>query len=152
VLLLGSDLYLDRERRGINTIAALDGRVQIRQRRTAELLDRSVERIVRLTRPDQRILDLTHSPLIYVLARRRGPGFGDVVTPGVFDDPADEREFVDRLKQAPPALVLWPKHPFDGKRSRSLEAHAPLLSKWVADNYVRIGGPEFREIAMVPRR
>jgi hypothetical protein len=151
VLLSGSDLYLDVSRRGVHPVASLDSRVRIDHRDTAERLDRSVARIQRLTEPGETILDLTHSPMLYVLAGRRGPGHGDVVTPGVFADPADERAFVERLQQAPPALVLWPFSPFDRMRSRSLAVQAPLLSQWIAEHYVRIGGMGFREIAMKRR-
>jgi 4-amino-4-deoxy-L-arabinose transferase-like glycosyltransferase len=151
VLLQGSDLYLDPARRGIHPIRSLAGRVFTKDWSAAKLLDRSVKRIEQLTRPDQTVLDLTHSPLIYVLAKRRGPGFADVVTPGVFADPEDEREFVEHLKRNPPALVLWPKHSFDDMRSRSLEVQTPLLSKWVGENYVRVDGRGFREIALKRR-
>jgi hypothetical protein len=152
VVLQGSDLYITRADRGVFPLRSLDSQVRIRSSERATRIDRSVNRIARLTGPDQTVLDLTHAPLLHVLAGRRGPGYGDVVTPGVFADPADERAFVARLEQAPPELVLWPIQPFDGMPSRSLEAHAPLLTAWVRKNYVRIGGNGFREIAFVRRQ
>lgn len=151
IWLQGSDLYFAREDRGLHTIHSLGQRVGVLRAMDARQLDRSVVRIQQLTGPDDRVLDLTHSPLIYVLANRRGPGYGDVVTPGVFDDPQDLRDFVRRLQQSPPALVLWPKQPFDEMRSRSLEVQAPLLANWVFTHYERVGGDQTREILLKPR-
>jgi len=152
VVLQGSDLYLDPVERGVHSLHSLDGRVGIRSADRALRIDRSVQRIARLTQPHQTVLDLTHAPLLYVLAKRRGPGYGDVVTPGVFADPLDEREFVERLRRDPPELVLWPTHPFDDMPSRSLEAFAPRLTRFVRKNYRRVGGEGFLESALVRRR
>lgn len=151
IWLQGSDLYFTPENRGLHPVHSLGQRVSVLRASDARQLDRSVVRIQKLTAPDDRVLDLTHSPLIYVLANRRGPGYGDVVTPGIFDDPNDERAFVQRLQQSPPALVLWPKQPFDEMRSRSLEAHAPLLANWILTHYERVGGDRTREIMLKPR-
>jgi hypothetical protein len=73
------------------------------------------------------------------------------VTPGVFADPDAEREFIERLKQAPPALVLWPKRPFDDMFSRSVAAQAPLLTRWVWDNYKRVEQRGYREVILLRR-
>jgi hypothetical protein len=151
-VLQGSDLYIGVGDRGSFPLQSLDGEVRIRSADRAARIDRSVRRIARLTAPDETVLDLTHAPLLYVLADRRGPGYGDVVTPGVFADPEDERDFVERLERHPPALVLWPLEPFDRMPSRSLEVFAPLLSDWVRRHYEPVGGNGFREIALVPRR
>jgi hypothetical protein len=153
IVLQGSDLYLDVHERGVHPLRVLDETVLIRDYEEAERLDRSVVRIRSLSRPDQRVLDLTFSPMIYVLANRRGPGYADVVTPGVFADADHERAFVERLRRDPPALVLWPKKHFDELPSRALRTHAPHLSRWVIANYVRAGRSDrTREIIMVKRR
>lgn len=153
VVLQGSDLYLDVFERGVHPLRALDEKVLIRDYEKAEQLDRSVTRIRALSRPDERVLDLTYSPMIYVLANRRGPGYADVVTPGVFADADHERAFVERLEREPPALVLWPKQPFDGLASRALEVHASQLSSWIFANYESSGRSDrTREIIMVKRR
>jgi len=148
VYLQGSDRYFGRELRGRQPLRCLDGRVFVRSADDAQRLDRSVVRIATLAGPDERVLDLTHSPLIHVLSGRLGPGFGDVVTPGVFADPRELRDFVARLDAAPPALVLWPRRPFDDLPSRSLRAHAPLLADWVQRNYERVGGDRTREVLL----
>jgi hypothetical protein len=153
IVLQGSDLYLDVHERGVHPVRVLDETVLIRDYEEAKRLDRSVARIRSLSRPDQRVLDLTFSPMIYVLANRRGPGYADVVTPGVFADADHERAFVERLRAAPPALVLWPKKHFDELPSRALEIHAPHLSRWVFANYRRARRTDrTREIIMVKRR
>jgi len=152
VVLQGSDLYLDPFQRGVHRLRSLSGEVRIRSADRASEIDRSVARIARLTQPDETVLDLTHAPLIHVLAQRRGPGYGDVVTPGVFADPADEEAFVARLERDPPALVLWPTHAFDQMPSRSLEVYAPRVARFVRENYRPVRGRGFREIAFVPRR
>ena len=153
IVLQGSDLYLDVEERGIHPLRSLDETVSIREFNRGKRLDHSVVQIANLARPGERILDLTFSPLIYVLADRLGPGYADVVTPGVFADAEHERAFVERLKQDPPTLVLWPKKPFDGMETRALEIHAPQLSKWVHANYQRSDDSHrTREFIMVRRR
>lgn len=137
VFLQGSDLYLDREKRGIHPLQCLDGAVFVERERDAKQLDWKVKTIVESTRPGDTILDLTNAPLLHVLTDRNGPGYGDVVTPGVFANPDDERAFVERLEQAPPALVIWPSHPFDWMRSRSITVIAPRVSRWVMEHYER---------------
>ena len=135
--LQGSDLFLDRNLRGIHPLRTLGGEVAIRSQRKARRIDASVARIQRLTQPDDVVLDLSFAPLMHVLTERRGPGYSDVVTPGVFANPDDERGFVERLERNPPTLVLWPRVPFDGRRDRSLDAHAPTLAKWIRAHYRR---------------
>lgn len=146
--LQGSDLFLDRRVRGIHPLGSLAGHVSVPNARHARRIDASVERIRRLSQPDELILDLSHAPLMYVLTDRRGPGYGDVVTPGVFADPDDEQAFVERLERNPPVLVLWPRVPFDGLRERSLDAHAPRLAEWVRANYRPTMSGEYREILL----
>jgi len=146
--LQGSDRYLDRRLRGVHPLAALDGAVSVPSRREARRIDASVARIRRLSRPDDVILDLSHAPLMHVLTGRRGPGYADVVTPGVFADPEDERRFLERLDRDPPLLVLWPRRPFDGRADRSLDVHAPRLARWVREHYYRTPAGEFHEILL----
>lgn len=97
--------------------------------------DQVVQRIRSLTRPGETVLDLTSASLLYVASGRRGPGFHDIVMPASFLDEDEERSFVARLERSPPALVISSPEPFDGMASRAVEAHAPLLARWVAANY-----------------
>lgn len=135
VFLQGSDLYLSPSWRGTHPLASLSGEVSIRDPRKAQRIDRRVRELAVRVGPGERFLDLGHAPLLHVLSGRRGPGHADVVTPGVFADPEEERRFVERLESAPPVLVLWPDGPFDGLASRSLEVTAPRLSHWVKAHY-----------------
>jgi hypothetical protein len=151
IFLQGSDLYLDRERRGIHPLRCLDGEVFVDSARDAAKLDAKVETIVNSTAPGDTILDLSNAPMIHVLTGRDGPGYGDVVTPGVFADPVDEHAFVQRLERAPPALVLWPSHPFDRMPSRSMARTAPRLWRWVRTRYT-LPEPHRGDYIMFPRK
>jgi hypothetical protein len=55
--------------------------------------------------------------------------------PGTFRRPEEEQDFLERIKDEPPAVVVWPRQPFDRDESRGLEQTAPLLSGWISDHY-----------------
>jgi len=78
---------------------------------------------------------MTHAPLFYVLADRHSPGYFDLVMPGTFRHPDEEQGFLERIQNAPPAVVVWPRQPFDRDESRGLEQTAPVLSAWVSEQY-----------------
>jgi len=129
------DLFLTSRYRGEVPIASTGGAVRVTSRKTARRIDRVVEVIRRTTRVGDVILDLTGAPLFYPLTGRLGPGFLDVVSPGSFMSAAEERAFVERLADQPPAAVLWPRDDFDDMEQRSLSASAPLVSAWVRRKY-----------------
>lgn len=85
--------------------------------------------------PDDTILVMTHAPLFYVLTERHSPGYFDVIMPGTFRQPEEEENFLARVQQTPPSVVVWPRQPFDKNRNRGLERTAPLLSAWISDHY-----------------
>jgi 4-amino-4-deoxy-L-arabinose transferase-like glycosyltransferase len=134
VFLIGSDRYLPAERRGTHALASLQG-VSIRSAEQARHIDRVVAVLRAETRPDQTVLNLAWSPLFHVLADRPGPGGLDVVTPGSFLDAAEEAAFVARLAAAPPAAVIWPAQPFDGRPERDVRRTAPRVASWVQEHY-----------------
>jgi hypothetical protein len=134
VFLIGSDRYLPAERRGTHALASLPG-VSIRSAEQARHIDRVVAVLRAETRPDQTVLNLAWSPLFHVLADRPGPGGLDVVTPGSFLDAAEEAAFVARLAAAPPAAVIWPAQPFDGRPERDVRRTAPRVASWVQEHY-----------------
>jgi hypothetical protein len=103
-------------------------------------VDHRVGELRRRVPSDETFLDLTHAPLLHVLAERSGPGYDDVVTPGVFADPADEERFVRLLERDPPAVVIWPRVPFDGMPSRAPSATAPGVTAWIQRHYAK---PDF---------
>jgi energy-converting hydrogenase Eha subunit C len=112
--------------------------------------DSDVEAIRRLTAPDDVVLDLTCSPVLFPFSDRLGPGHGDTFMPGTFLDAAEEEAYLERLRAAPPRLVLVPLQPFDGMEERSLERTFPRISAWVSEHYRAIGSSD-RRLVMVPR-
>jgi hypothetical protein len=149
VFLNGSDRFLDPVVRG-NEVRALGGATAMSAQSHWRNFDRVAAALRGASRPGERILDLSFSPLFYVVSGRRGPGGADVVMPGTFLDESEERAFLAHLEREPPALVLRPRRDFDEDPERSLERSAPLLAQWVAERYQgrRILG---RFLLMVPR-
>ncbi len=95
--------------------------------------------------PDDTILVMAHAPLIYVVAERHSPGYFDVVMPGTFRSPQEQMDFIEHLEEHPPAVVVWPRQPFDNDKSRGLRVTAPLLWHWVSENYrPRHESPRYR--------
>jgi len=135
VALSGSDRGLRSAWRGTSPFQSLGGEVYARSPRWTATLDRAVEVIRARTDPTQPILDLSSSPILYVLSERRAAGHHDVFMPGTFLDEAEEIRAIEALRRDPPALVVWPEHPFDGMESRAVNVLAPKLARWVADHY-----------------
>ena len=134
------DLFLQPGLRGTVPVESLGGRVQVTRRDLALSVDRVVEAIEQRTTPEDVVLDVTGSPLLYVLAGRMGPGRFDVVSPGVFLSEDEERSFVATLRERPPALVVGSSQAFDGRADRSLRETAPLLSDFLRDAYAESAG------------
>jgi hypothetical protein len=131
VFLSGADLWLSKERRGLHPLASTGGVVRIADPELAKVWDGLVAGLKRLP-PDARVLDLTVSPMLYVLSGRLGPGEFDVVMPGTFLDDEEEEGFVERLERSPPAGLIAP-HRLD-QASRS-EKSAPILWRWMRAHY-----------------
>ena len=149
--LLGSDRALWPSWRGTSPFQSLGGEVYARSPEWTATLDRSVELIRERTDPTQSILDLSGSPILYVLSERRGAGHHDVFMPGTFLDEAEELQALEALRRDPPALIVWPENPFDRMESRAVNVLAPRLSRWAADNYqIDPESPPFF-ILLVPR-
>lgn len=131
-LVLGSDTWIGR--RGAVPIASTGGNTYRSARGAAEI-DGLVASIRHHVGPDEVFLDLSVSPMLHVLADRDGPGFADVVMPGAFLSAEEERRFVARLTERPPAAVVVPTQPFDRMAPRSLQMTAPELARWVRSHY-----------------
>jgi hypothetical protein len=159
MLFMGGDVFLDAEKRGQVPVASLDGRVGVNSDAYANMVDRMVELIRRHSDPDGVVLDLSASPLLQVIAGRRGPGNRDLIMPGTFLDETEELDFIARLEAAPPALVIWPEQPFDELPERRVGRTAPALARWVRANYragpktrfARRGRPRDRFTVMLPQ-
>lgn len=132
----GSDRFLDQEAMmGGSSLQHVGGTIKVRPRSIGMLVDRLVPVIQKHAEPDETILVMAHAPLLYVLTERHSPGYFDVVMPGTFRRPEEEQGFLERIKNAPPEVVVWPRQPFDRNRNRGLEQTAPVLSGWISDNY-----------------
>jgi hypothetical protein len=130
-----ADLFLLPEVRGVVPIQVTAGQVRVLKRPVARRVDGVVRAVQLLTGPDDVILDMTGAPLFYPLTGRRGPGPIDVIIPGIFLSAQEEESFVERLRDAPPALVIWSEMDFDRREDRGLANTAPQLVAWVRSAY-----------------
>jgi len=135
VFLSGTDLWLSEERRGVHPLASTGGWVRIPNPELAERWDGLVAGLTRLP-PGSQVLDLTVSPMLYVLSGRLGPGEFDVVMPGTFLDEEEEQGFVERLRRSPPDGLILPHDMSEGRRSAR---SASRLWRWVRAHY---GAPQ----------
>jgi hypothetical protein len=113
------------------------------------ILDVKLPLIEQYSEPDDTILVMTHAPLIYVLAERHSPGYQDVIMPGTFLTREEERRLLERVKAAPPALVVWPSVHFDKMKSRGVRWTATELGVWILENY-HIVGDRTQYMIMLP--
>ena len=81
---------------------------------------------------NETILDLSGASLLYVLTGRFGPGYKDVVMPGTFLDEGEEREFLARLIERPPAVVIFPGWRFDDMNERSVQMLIVRTLRWLS--------------------
>jgi hypothetical protein len=142
IFLGASDLAFQAGLSGDIPLEVLDGRIALGEGSSLLRLDDHISHIEQWTKPGDTILDLSASPLLFVLAGRFGPGYADLVMPGTFLSEEEERMFIARLEQNPPALVIFPGWLFDGQRERSVQMSSPLLTAWVTSRYERVGPME----------
>ena len=149
----GLDRHFSPLTRGLVPIRAAAGAAAAKPAVEALELERLVGVIQQSTDPDDRILDLSASPLLYALSGRRSVGEFDVIMPGTFLNASEEARFVARLEKDPPALVIWPGWPFDSDRDRGIQKTAPLLSRWALQHYAPRDprSQSHRFVILVPR-
>ena len=135
MFLSGSDLYLGPELRGKQPVTTLGSQTAISPGHPFEEFDGIVSEIRRRTSPEDAILDLSALSLLHVASERRGPGGADVLMPGTFLNPAEERSFLARLERSPPALVIALRKPADKTRLPAISHWAPELLVWIRDRY-----------------
>jgi len=128
----------------------MHGAIQLRKLDWWHVLEPKIDAIRELAPPGSTILDLSAESLLYVLSERMGPGSSDIVMPGTFLDSDEERAFISRLEQDPPALVIARVTAFDDMRSRAVGRTAPLLMDWIARRYAATGDPE-DYVMLIPR-
>ena len=147
----GSDRFLDREAiMGDTDLQSASEEIKVESGSRASIVDGLISVIQEHAMPEETILVMAHAPLIHVLAERHSPGYFDVIMPGTFRNPEEERSFVEHIAASPPAVVIWPRQHFDKMRSRSLAHTAPALSRWVVERYRPAGESRIYQI-MIPR-
>lgn len=102
----------------------------------AFIIDRIARAIADHSGADETVLVMSHEPMLHVLSGRHSPGYHDVLMPGTFLSAAEEQEFLRHLREAPPAVILWPRLHFDSRPSRGINRTAPELARWVSEHYV----------------
>lgn len=151
IFLMGSDRIVSAEHMGTIPLASLGGNVRVTEAANLKRIDHHVARLRKWVDPGETILDLSASSLFHVLSGLPGPGYADIVMPGTFLDADEERAFVARLEAAPPTVVVFPGWRFDDRADRAVQAASPLLWKWVAERYERIG-PYERFVLFLDKR
>ena len=138
--LLGSDRYIGPlDAMGELRLESVKADITIHEREDVRIIDDKLPLIQQHSDPGDTILVMTHAPLLYVLAERHSPGYHDVIMRGTFRGREEERRFLERVKAAPPAVVVWPSTHFDRTRSRGIPVTAPDLGRWIVENYDIVG-------------
>ena len=133
---IGSDRYLDtQESMGSIPLENLSERIEVRARSLGHEIDGLIPVIQENASPTDTILVMAHAPLIYLLANRHSPGYFDVVMPGTFRTVREQTDFIGHLEAAPPAVIVWPRKPFDNDEDRGLPKTARHVGAWVGRNY-----------------
>ena len=150
VFMNGSDRFLDQEKMmGGTPLQNVSGTINVRPQSLGMIVDKLVPVIQKHAKADEPIFVMAHAPLLYVLSERHSPGYFDIVMPGTFRRPEEESLFLERIQNTPPAVVIWPRQPFDRNRNRGLQQTAPMLREWFLDHYRSILDVRFYRI-MVP--
>ena len=152
VYLLGSDLYIDERARGRHVIPSIDPSVKYRSASRARHIGRVVGLVRRKTLPEDQILNLGPTPAFHLLTERTGPGYSDLIMPGTFFSEPEQISFLQRLREAPPAAIIWTEEDFDGYPDRSIEHSAPRIADWVRANYRPSAGRQRRWVVWLRRR
>ncbi len=97
-------------------------------------LEEVVDRIEIYTDRGAPILALPLNPVFYFLTDRINPTPYDWILPGMLDETA-QTQVVRQLQQAQPQLIVYVDIPIDGKEERRLSNYAPVLFRFIADNY-----------------
>lgn len=101
----------------------------------ADWLKRVVDRIKKHTQKGDPILALPLNPIFYFLTDRINPTQYDWILPGMLDK-EKESLLVEQLRANIPKMVIFVDIAIDGKEERRLSSYAPVLFKFIADNYL----------------
>jgi len=100
----------------------------------AKWLREVVDRIEIYTDKGDPILTLPLNPIFYFLTDRVNPTRYDWILPGMLTV-EEEQRMVEGLKINRPKMVIFVDIPIDGKEERRLANYAPLLYKFLRENY-----------------
>jgi len=150
IFLFKTDVHFSEMGRTV-PIETIEG-IRIKDGVAARQLDRRVRDVRRETKPGDTILDMSYAPGFYLVMDRSGPGWFDVIMPGTFMGEDEERFFIQKLQQDPPALIIVLDRHFDDMPERSLRRIGPAVVPWLMKRYeVRETIPDYN-LAFPKRR
>ncbi len=97
-------------------------------------LEQTVARIRQYSRPGDSIFAIPLNPVFYYLTDRINPTVYDWILPGMLDVEKQE-EVVEALRLNPPKVILYVDIPIDGREDRRFANYAPVIFKYIVDNY-----------------
>ncbi|MEE8483924.1 MAG: hypothetical protein V3S46_04925, partial [Nitrospinota bacterium] len=108
-------------------------------REDAAIIERLTEWIESETSPDDPIFAVPLNPIWYYLSDRKNPTYYDWILPTTFRKDKAEEKLLRQLDTTPPKMVIFFDLAIDNKEERRLKNYAPLLVKWINDNYIYKG-------------
>jgi hypothetical protein len=100
----------------------------------ANWLKGTVSRIKQYSQPGDSIFAIPLNPVFYYLTDRINPTLYDWILPGMLNK-EKQLEAVEALKANPPKLILYVDIPIDGREDRRFANYAPIIFKYITDNY-----------------
>jgi hypothetical protein len=97
-------------------------------------LEQTVERIRKYSQPGDSIFAIPLNPVFYYLTDRINPTLYDWILPGMLNE-EKQKEVVEALKLNPPKTILYVDIPIDGREDRRFANYAPVIFKYITDNY-----------------
>jgi hypothetical protein len=97
-------------------------------------LEQTVERIRKYSQPGDSIFAIPLNPVFYYLTDRTNPTLYDWILPGMLNE-EKQKETVEALKLNPPKTILYVDIPIDGREDRRFANYAPVIFKYITDNY-----------------
>lgn len=86
------------------------------------------------TRKGDPIFAIPLNPIFYYLTDRINPTPYDWILPGMLDEEA-QKKVVEQLKANKPKLMVYVDIPIDGREERRFSRYAPIVFKYIAENY-----------------
>ncbi len=100
----------------------------------ATWLEETVARIRQYSQPGESIFAIPLNPVFYYLTDRINPTLYDWILPGMLNE-EKQKEVVESLKSNPPKVILYVDIPIDGREDRRFANYAPVIFKYITDNF-----------------